>query len=104
MRTISVVTMLFLPATFIATLFSTSFFDFQAKGDMPVVSPWVWLYVIITVLMTGVIQGAWFLSWRRKDLEIEQALKATLSEEKSPSQEEYEGFRKKREARVIHAK
>jgi Mg2+ and Co2+ transporter CorA len=66
MRTIAVVTMLFLPATFIATLFSASFFNFQAR-DGPVVSHWIWLYVLVTVIMTVVIQGTWFLNTRKKD-------------------------------------
>jgi Mg2+ and Co2+ transporter CorA len=63
MRSIAVVTMLFLPATFIATLFSTSFFNFQSK-DGPVVSHWIWLYVLVTAIMTAVIQGLWFLNAR----------------------------------------
>ena len=63
MRSITVVTMLFLPPTFIATLFSTSFFNFQSR-DGPVVSPWIWLYVLLTVVLTVVIQGLWFLNAR----------------------------------------
>lgn len=63
MSSIGVVTMLFLPATFIATLFSTSFFDFHSK-DGPVVSRWIWLYVVVTVLMTVTVQLLWFLNAR----------------------------------------
>ena len=61
MRSIAVVTMLFLPPTFIATLFSTSFFDFQSR-DGPVVSHWIWLYVLLSVVLTAMIQGLWFLN------------------------------------------
>ena len=63
MHSISVVTMLFLPATFIATLFSTTFFNFQAK-DGPVVSHWIWLYVFVTAIVTMVVQVMWFLNSR----------------------------------------
>ena len=63
MRSIAVVTMLFLPPTFIATLFSTSFFNFQSR-DGPVVSPWIWLYILLTAVLTVVIQGLWFLNAR----------------------------------------
>jgi hypothetical protein len=73
MQTIAVVTMLFLPATFIATLFSTSFFNFQAS-DGPVVSRWVWLYVLVTLTTTVAIQGIWFLNTRKKDRMISKAL------------------------------
>ena len=63
MRSIAVVTMLFLPPTFIATLFSTSFFNFQSR-DGPVVSSWIWLYILLTAVLTAVIQGLWFLNAR----------------------------------------
>lgn len=63
MRSIAVVMMLFLPPTFIATLFSTSFFNFQSR-DGPVVSPWIWLYILLTAVLTAVIQGLWFLNAR----------------------------------------
>ena len=63
MRSIAVVTMLFLPPTFIATLFSTSFFNFQSR-DGPVVSSWIWLYILLTAVLTVVIQGLWFLNAR----------------------------------------
>ena len=63
MRSIAIFTMLFLPPTFIATLFSTSFFNFQSR-DGPVVSPWIWLYILLTAVLTVVIQGLWFLNAR----------------------------------------
>ncbi|KGQ02679.1 hypothetical protein BBAD15_g12103 [Beauveria bassiana D1-5] len=47
MRVIAIVTILFLPATFTATFFSTTFFNFlEEKG--PRVSPWIWIYVATT--------------------------------------------------------
>ena len=63
MRSIAVVTMLFLPPTFIATLFSTSFFNLQSQ-DGPVVSPWIWLYILLTAVLTAVIQSLRFLNAR----------------------------------------
>ena len=54
MRSIAVVTMLFLPPTFVATLFSTSFFNFQSMGG-PLVSRWVWLYVLVTGVLTVMV-------------------------------------------------
>lgn len=69
MRTIAVVTMLFLPATFVATLFSASFFNFQAS-DGPIVSRWIWLYVLLTAVMTVAIQGLWFLNTRKKERDM----------------------------------
>jgi len=66
MRSIAVVTMLFLPATFIATLFSTTFFNFQS-GKGPIVSHWIWLYFIVTIVITAAVQFLWFLHTRRSE-------------------------------------
>jgi hypothetical protein len=55
-RRISIISIIFLPATFLAAFFSMSFFDFhqadQGKGLQPVVSKWIWLYPACTVPLT----------------------------------------------------
>lgn len=70
MHSMAVITMLFLPATFIATLFSTSFFStsfFNFKpDDSQVVSQWIWVYILTTLSMTALTQGAWFLNTRNE--------------------------------------
>lgn len=50
MRRIALVTMIFLPATFLATFFSMVFFD--VEGTTLAVSKWVWLYFVCTVPVT----------------------------------------------------
>ncbi|KAL1592262.1 hypothetical protein SLS60_011339 [Paraconiothyrium brasiliense] len=59
MRVISIVTLIFLPGTFIATFFSTSFWDFGPANEGPIVSKWVWLYWVVTVVLTTCVIGAW---------------------------------------------
>ncbi|OTB15694.1 hypothetical protein K445DRAFT_366875 [Daldinia sp. EC12] len=49
MKSIAVVTMVFLPATFVATLFSMTFFDLN--------SSWIWLYPCITIPLTVFVIG-----------------------------------------------
>jgi len=92
MRTIAAVTVFFLPATFTAvcnsstfeytemllqnadlkqTLFSTTFFNFQIPNSS-VVSKWVWLYGLITVLLTVFTNVIWYSSTRAKDKEIKE--------------------------------
>lgn len=45
----------------VQTLFSTTFFDFQAGyGEHVLVSKWIWLYITITVLLSGL-----FIAWWR---------------------------------------
>ncbi|KAK5940662.1 hypothetical protein PMZ80_007079 [Knufia obscura] len=60
MRTISIVTLLFLPATFVSTLFSMTFFN-QPSAEQPWgVSPMIWIYFVISVVMTAVTLVTWF--------------------------------------------
>ncbi|KAJ9605461.1 hypothetical protein H2200_010118 [Cladophialophora chaetospira] len=78
MKAITILTMVFLPATFVCSLFSTGFFDFGADDDdghfgsrkMHVAGQF-WIYFAVTVPLTVVVLGicaAW-LKWsaRRGD-------------------------------------
>lgn len=56
---ITAITLIFLPGTFIATLFSSSFWDFQPGSTGPVVSGWVWLYFVLTAALTLIVLGVW---------------------------------------------
>ena len=56
------------------TLFSTSFFDFKPQDQQNVVSGWIWLYFLLTALLTVIIQGSWYINSRRKELQIAKAL------------------------------
>lgn len=81
MRVIAAVTILFLPATFTATLFSASFFDFHPRNPSKVVSTWVWLYCVVTIILTLLIQGAWYISSRRKEQQVVKAMAPTPATE-----------------------
>ncbi|KAI1496085.1 hypothetical protein F5X99DRAFT_401464 [Biscogniauxia marginata] len=60
MKTLTFLGSIFLPGTFVSSLFSMSFFDFS--GDRPgTVSRSLWVYFVITVPLTIVIVGFW---WR----------------------------------------
>lgn len=61
MRSIAVLTMIFLPATFVASLFSMSFFDLGPEQGSGNVSPWIWLYFVVTAGFTGVTVSAWYV-------------------------------------------
>ncbi|GAB1316369.1 hypothetical protein MFIFM68171_06579 [Madurella fahalii] len=54
MRSIALVTMVFLPGTFFASMFSMSFFNWtpDSGGDSPIVSGKIWIYFVITVFFT----------------------------------------------------
>jgi Mg2+ and Co2+ transporter CorA len=72
MQVIAAVTLLFLPGTFIATLFSTNFWNFQQDNQGRVVSKWVWLYWVVTAVLTSAVLAAWRIvsSLRTDGLEL----------------------------------
>ncbi|KAK4153467.1 hypothetical protein C8A00DRAFT_33833, partial [Chaetomidium leptoderma] len=53
MRSIALVTMIFLPGTFFATVFSMTFFNWGSQ-DGAIVSSYIWIYFLVTVLFTAV--------------------------------------------------
>ncbi|KAF5229167.1 hypothetical protein FOXYS1_15954, partial [Fusarium oxysporum] len=59
MRSIALVTMVFLPGTFFASIFSIGFFDFKGSNGSVVVSQLFWLYVVLAVGFTVLTVGAW---------------------------------------------
>ena len=61
MRTIAIMTIVFLPATAISSLFSTSMFDWQAAAGSPVVSIRFCIYLTIAIPLTFLVFGLWLL-------------------------------------------
>lgn len=67
MKTLSLMGALFLPGTYLASVFSMTFFDFGRDAD-PVVSIQLWVYFAITVPVTALIVGCWmYLDRRRRE-------------------------------------
>ncbi|KAK1760107.1 hypothetical protein QBC47DRAFT_408214 [Echria macrotheca] len=64
LKTIAVVTLVFLPPTFVSAIFSTGVFNFHADdGDHPqTISRWAWVYLLLCLLVTAVT----VLLWRKK--------------------------------------
>ena len=73
MKTIASLTMVYLPSTFAATIFSTGFFNVPGTGSALVVSSAIWKFIIVAAILTGITIGVWvylnkcgvprFLSW-----------------------------------------
>jgi 3-mercaptopyruvate sulfurtransferase SseA len=54
------------------TFFSTTFFDFNANFDGRVYSPWLWLYFLVTAILTLlVVVGTWLL-WKKEKAVVEK--------------------------------
>ncbi|KAF2120362.1 hypothetical protein BDV96DRAFT_567110 [Lophiotrema nucula] len=60
MRSIALVTMIFLPGTFFASMFSMTFFNWSNEPGSPMVSTYLWIYVLITVVFTALTIGLWY--------------------------------------------
>ncbi|KAF2455940.1 hypothetical protein BDY21DRAFT_349165 [Lineolata rhizophorae] len=62
MRTISILTLVFFPATFVSALFSTSVFDFQnwrAGSNELVASEGWWVYLLCVCALTVIVCVVW---------------------------------------------
>ncbi|KAI1331994.1 hypothetical protein F5Y16DRAFT_407782 [Xylariaceae sp. FL0255] len=60
MKIISFVTLLFLPGTFFATVFSMTFFNWQPQDGETMVSSSVWIYVVFSVAATAALLSLWY--------------------------------------------
>lgn len=65
MRSIGLLTMIFLPLSTVASVFSTTFFDWKAASGGAVVSEYIWIFAVIAVGLTSMVVGAWYLGTRR---------------------------------------
>ncbi|KAM7215571.1 hypothetical protein V8F06_009038 [Rhypophila decipiens] len=68
MRSIALLTMVFLPMTTVASIFSTGFFTWDAdtaQGE-EVVSGWIWVLVVVSVGLTLAVVGIWWWATRRE--------------------------------------
>lgn len=69
MKMVAVVTMVYLPGTFVATCFSMEIFQWSAPAASDVVSPRIWLYFLFTAVLTIVTIGSYATwIWRQERL------------------------------------
>ena len=77
MKAIAALTMVFLPGSLVATIFSMGFFEFglSDRNEMELrVAPQVWMYVAVTLPLTAVVLvtcAAW-LKWSKGRLRGEE--------------------------------
>ncbi|KAK0719296.1 hypothetical protein B0H67DRAFT_660748 [Lasiosphaeris hirsuta] len=76
MRMISLLGMTFLPGTFLATMFSMGFFNWSPTDDR-IISPWITLYVGLTITLTTLT--LW--QWKRWTTEEEKNARLQLKRE-----------------------
>lgn len=68
MKTLSLLGAVFLPGTFLSSIFSMTFFDFGS--DIPggaQISQWLWVYFVVTIPLTLAIVGSWYWLDKRRE-------------------------------------
>lgn len=60
MKTIAILTMMLLPGTAVASLFSMNLFDWSAADGGQIANKWLWIYFVVTVPLTGLILAFWW--------------------------------------------
>ncbi|KAH8673639.1 hypothetical protein BX600DRAFT_211125 [Xylariales sp. PMI_506] len=74
MKTLSLMGALFLPGTFLASLFSMTFFQFSGgdDGTEAYVSRWLWVYFVVTIPLTIAIVASWWWLEKRREKKYAQ--------------------------------
>ncbi|KFZ16902.1 hypothetical protein V501_02015 [Pseudogymnoascus sp. VKM F-4519 (FW-2642)] len=70
MKTIAILTMAFLPGTFICSFFSMTMFNWNSQPGEPLVSPYIWIYFVAMVPLTLLVITIWW--WKTKESRQEQ--------------------------------
>ena len=65
MKTLAVVTMLFLPATSVSSILAMPLFHWD--GNESVVSPRLWVYFVLSITLTALTVGLWWV-WQKKQV------------------------------------
>jgi len=71
MKTIAVLTLIFLPATALASIFGMSMFDWKAQDGKDIVSQHFWIYLVVALPLTLAVLAAWILwyTWTQRTYE-----------------------------------
>ncbi|KAJ4292663.1 hypothetical protein N0V90_009326 [Kalmusia sp. IMI 367209] len=70
---ISALTLVFLPPTFTATLFSTEFFDLKSTNMESIASSRFWLYWAVTIPLTVITAASAAYFWKMRDKKLREA-------------------------------
>lgn len=66
-RIVTLVTLIYLPASFVSTLLGMNLFDYGPAGDFKI-SHQFWIFIVIAVPLTVMTVGSWYWFSRRRQL------------------------------------
>ncbi|KAF7526381.1 hypothetical protein G7054_g10782 [Neopestalotiopsis clavispora] len=86
MKYIALLTMVFLPISTMASIFSTTLFSWDAGPGEPVVSRYFWVFVVISLGLTTLVVGAWGVATRyaKRKLASGKAGDIEMEDKRSP--------------------
>ncbi|KAH9203582.1 hypothetical protein DL95DRAFT_142809 [Leptodontidium sp. 2 PMI_412] len=59
MKTVAILTIAFLPGTFVASFFAMPLFNWQANSSGEIIGPHFWVYWVFAIPLTGLVLGIW---------------------------------------------
>lgn len=92
MKTIAILTMVFLPGTAVASFFSMSMFDWSAESGSGLASRWVWVFFVVATPLTGLVLLAWYLWGKRKEREALMRFRTLSSETAEVPLQDHDGL------------
>ncbi|ORY71048.1 uncharacterized protein BCR38DRAFT_415789 [Pseudomassariella vexata] len=98
MKTLTLMGSIFLPGTFLSSIFSMTFFDFGNDGRRRI--PHLWIYFVIAVPLTALIVGAWWMYDKRPDNGVDEDVNEAEKYLDRLEAQIMEGIRTKTGARV----
>ena len=70
MKTIAILTMVFLPGTAVASFFSMTMFNWSAGSGHSLVTRWLWVYFVAAIPLTGIVLAIWWICARKREKEL----------------------------------
>lgn len=70
MKTIAILTMVFLPGTAVASFFSINMFNWSPSSGQGVVSRYLWIYFVAAIPLTAMVLAVWWVCGRRRGSEL----------------------------------
>ena len=72
MKTIAILTMIFLPGTAIASFFSMTMFNWNADSGQDIATQYLWIYFVAAVPATAIVLGIWWACTQRRKRKLQE--------------------------------
>lgn len=84
MKTIAILTMIFLPGTAVASFFSMTMWDWNTSDGTALVNPWLWIYFAVATPLTLGVVGFWYFWMMIRTRRLQMHLPTSLTQAAPP--------------------